>query len=89
MSESKRASAGFVAWISPEDVPLSLAPLAGGELQVEVHQGAVTAIGKQCRFVWSDAQKKKKLGEKVLAEVEITFSLSRAQINWRFVEAPE
>lgn len=89
MSESKRGPAGFVAWISPEDVPLSLSPLSDGELMVEVHQGAVTISGKQCRFVWSDAQKKKKLGEKILADVEITVPLVRAQINWRFVEATE
>src|SRR5579863_8471108 len=82
-------SAGLVAWKSPEDQPMSLAPDldADGTLDVEIDGGAVTIRGKNCRFVWCHVKKKKKAGEKLLAEVEITVPLAQCQINWKFVEA--
>src|SRR5262249_39377368 len=73
----------------PEDQPMSLAPDAdaGGTLDVEVDGGAVTIRGKNCRFVWCSVEKKRKEGEKLLAEVVITVPLARWQGNWSFVEA--
>jgi hypothetical protein len=81
--------AGLVAWKSPEDQPMSLAPDAdaGGTLDVEIESSVVTMRGKNCRFVWCSVEKKRKEGEKFLAEVEITAPLAQCQINWIFVEA--
>jgi hypothetical protein len=81
--------ASLVAWKSPDDQPMSLAPDAGagGTLDVEIEGGAVTLRGKNCRFVWCHIEKRKKEGEKLLAEVEITVPLAQCQINWTFVEA--
>ncbi|HLJ10209.1 MAG TPA: hypothetical protein VKU82_03420 [Planctomycetaceae bacterium] len=84
-------AASLVAWKSPEDQPMSLAPdrEAGGTLDVELDGGAVTVRGKLCRFVWCHVKKKKKAGEKLLAEVEITIPLAQCQINWTFVDADD
>jgi len=68
---------------------MSLAPdgNAGGTLDVEIDGGVATIRGKNCRFVWCHIETKKKEGEKLLAEVEITVPLDQCQINWTFVEA--
>lgn len=81
--------ASLVAWKSPEDQPMSLAPHAdaGGTLNVEIDSGSVMIRGKNCRFVWCSVEKKRKEGEKLLAEVEIMVPLAQCQINWTFVEA--
>ncbi len=88
MVEPKRGMAVLVGWKSPDEQPMSLAPLAeqGGKLEVELFNGGVTLRGKHCRMVWNDAKTNQKAGEKIYGDIEITIPLSRSQINWKLVE---
>jgi hypothetical protein len=88
MNEPKRGQAQMVAWKSPENQAISLVPVyeKGGRLEVELHNGAVTMRGKQCRYSWTDNQHPGQSVHKMLDDVDITVALVACQINWKFTE---
>jgi hypothetical protein len=73
-----------IVWEAPGGVQMSLAPEAGGTLQVDVREGVVTVTGKQCRHSQGEAAKKPKdVASQVLADVHMTIIGSLCQITWK------
>jgi hypothetical protein len=82
MGDSQRAE--HIVWESPGGVQMSLIPEPGGSLQIDVRDGVVTVVGKQCRHSQGeDARKPKDVAHQVLAEVHMTIITPRCQITWR------
>jgi hypothetical protein len=82
MDDNQRAEQ--IVWDAPGGVQMSLIPMPGGSLLINVRDGVVTVTGEQCRHSQGEgATQPKDVAHQVLAEVRLSIITSRCQITWK------
>ena len=85
MAAPVRRSASTLFWASPTGRACTLTPMSGGRglLELEIIDDVVAVHSRNCLLNTDDEDFQE------IAELEMTISLQRCQINWTMVERAE